>query len=262
MKNNYVFANTLIIFSLLFLFSCEHSINPSRIPSDYFVMNAPTHDSTGYCYFEVLPKPDTLTIWCAETLHAKDTTGSIYVTNDTEDNIAPIPAGLYGYVLVPVMDSTDCTSGTCKYWVRGIQIDSVVNWIGIGNVCSFQGHPVAIVNSPKTKTIWIGYPADTVKITYRDSINTPDSSIRNEIIAIQRSTDMRKISITPSSLPNGITVTDFVNILPTSLINHKSGQVVFKINTLTIQKGICVFKFNINIDGKDYRDIPCTLNIY
>jgi hypothetical protein len=228
--------------------------NPLNSPSEPFVIKSVNQaaDSTGYCHQRILPYSNT--VFCAETLHYSDTAGApVSFQNDTDDTILISPGGpCYQRINI---DSTDCNGGGCKYWVEGIQVDTVVSWNGM-YICSFMGQLVSVVKPIKTSVFHIGYPNDTVKITYRDSITTTAGSTRNNLLLISRNIDMQNIEITAPAPPTGISVSGAYVRLPVFIEAYFSIAI-----SSGVAPGIYSFEFSVNIDNKFYGNIPCTIKV-
>ena len=228
--------------------------NPVSSPSEPFVIKSVNQsaDSTGYCHQRILPYSNK--VFCAETLHYSDTAGApVSFQNDTDDTILISPGGPF-YQSINI-DSTDCNGGGCKYWVEGIQVDTVVSWNGM-YICSFMGQLVSVVKPIKTSKFDIGYPNDTVKITYRDSINTTAGSTRNNLLLISRNIDMQHIEISAPAPPTGISVSGAYVRLPVFIEAYFSIAI-----SSGVAPGIYSFEFSVNIDNKFYGNIPCTIKV-
>lgn len=251
----------ILIASIALFVGCHLSVSPTDDSSGPFIIKLVNKaaDSTGYCYQRIIPYSNEG--FCAETLHCSDTAGAVVsFQNDTEDVVVFTPAGSDVYQRNDI-DSTDCNQNGCKYWVNGIQVDTIVLWNNFF-VCSFMGHPAAVVKSLKMSTVAIGYPNDTVKINYRDTIATPAGTTRNNLLSIHRGVAMQDLEVTALSAPTGITVTQVAVLLPTFLINYNSGQAYFKIEvSSSVAAGHYTFQFSIKIDGKEYGNIPCTITV-
>jgi hypothetical protein len=230
----------IVVLLVSMVLGCRNSVGPSTEP---FVIKIADQaaDSAEYCRQMMLPHSDSVS--CAETLRYSDTA---VVPVFFQDALLLSPMG-YLYQKNHI-DSTDCNPGGCKYWVVGIQVDTVVRWDDIF-MCSFLGQPVAVVKPVKTSVYHIGYPKDTVKITYRDSIITTAGSTRNNLLSVSRSIAKQNFEITASSPPTGITVT-------------RVGVTYFTIAISSdVAPGTYSFEFRVNIDNTFYGSIPCTIKV-
>ena len=205
-----------------------------------------------------------------DTLHVKDTAGAVNIHCDTDDAIFLTPeaptytqnvsgGGVFGGIRV---DSTDCNANGCKYWVNSMQIDTLINWLGLGYVCRFQGKPVAIFRDFKIDTWLVGYPNDTMRITCRDTITTPAGTTRHNMVWIS-GRGFTATTITDSSADPALSIivsaTAGSREVGTSLFND------YAIFTIVVASnasaGPHTFMFNVNIGGKYCGSIPCTINV-
>lgn len=249
--------------SIALFVGCNNSVSPTNDSSKPFIIKLVNKaaDSTAHDFHvRILPYCDTV-FAVAETLHYSDTAGAVVsFQSDTEDAVWPTPDASFLYQRNNI-DTTDCNQNGCKYWVNGIQVDTIVLW-DIGFICSFMGHPVAVAKSIKTSTVAIGYPDDTVTINYRDSIATPAGTTRNNLLSIRRSVAMQSIDVKAVAAPTGITVTQVAVLLPSFGFSYKSGQAYL---TIAVSSGVAAghytFEFGIKIDGKEYGNIPCAITV-
>lgn len=253
----------LMALSLAVLSGCQKAANPvgnSGVP--FLVYADKVQDSVGYCSQRIIPPSNSVN--CGETLHAVDTAGaSVVFQSDTLDYVGFTPGGTSMYVQSINIDSTDCASSGCKYWVNGIQVDTIFKWSGIGYVCSFNGQPRIILTPFKTTSVAFGYTGDTVQINYRDTISTPHGSTRNNILQIQHSgLAMSTIAVTSLSMPSGFTVVCAGTMLPIVGNNYKAGQSFIQIEIASsVQSGNYLLQLDVKIDGEDYGSVPCTMRI-
>lgn len=234
--------------SVSILLCCHNAVSPTDNSLEPFFIRPASQaaDSTGYCYQRILPYSSS--IFCAETLHYSYTAGAVVsFQNDTEDAvvITPFPSLVYQRINI---DSTDCNQSGCKYWVNGIRVDTVTYWSG-QYVCSYKGLPAAFVKPIKTSLVDIGYPNDTVKINYRDSITTVAGTTRNNLLSIRRGGVMQNLEVAAVSVSAGITVTQVTVSYFTIGISS------------SVSPGEYTFEFNVKIDGKEYGNIPCTIMV-
>jgi hypothetical protein len=111
----------------------------------------------------------------------------------------------------------------------------------------------------QSANVTLGSGSKTLNINYRDYIDTKAGETRNNIIFISKEGGLldKKLELYSTDVPEGIGLIDVggggrPGILQTVLVIEISPAVV---------PGQYTFKIGIEVDGKDYGTIPCTINV-
>ena len=147
--------------------------------------------------------------------------------------------------------------------------DDIIPGPGRGPFYRANGFAEGVVNPwppIESTTVTLGTSSNTTQITYRDYIESEASQTRNNIFYIYRpdsghpSDTALKLEVTlkGTNLPSGITVTkDWQSRGPST--QSKTG---LKIEILqNVKPGEYVFGINVEINGKDYGTVPCTVKV-
>jgi hypothetical protein len=106
----------------------------------------------------------------------------------------------------------------------------------------------------------LGGGLDALKVSYRDYIKTEAGETRNNIVRIRKEGGLfdRNLALYSVNVPTGITLTDGGRGvgLPATL-----GAVLVIEISPDVQPGEYSFGIDIEIDGKNYGTIPCTVNV-
>lgn len=120
------------------------------------------------------------------------------------------------------------------------------------------------VNNPWPEVQTVETPlnvaGEDIRLNYRAYIETKPGETRNNILWLYGtsiSTKMGKVVVfTPENLPSGIAT----NLEQTTVSPVTKAVMQIEIST-TMPTGVYMFNIHIEIDGKDYGRVPCTINV-
>lgn len=104
--------------------------------------------------------------------------------------------------------------------------------------------------------------ADNVTIYYRSDIETEAGELRNNIVSMgilgRHDLSIRDLNLSISNLPAGIAVREGESSggLPGTI-----ARVIIIEISQEIKPGEYTFEINVEFEGKDYGQIPCTINV-
>jgi hypothetical protein len=135
-----------------------------------------------------------------------------------------------------------------------------------GNAYRANVHQQGVPNpwpSVETVEVPLGSGQDAVYLRYRSEISSPAGQTRNNILTVRKADSRFDMSVTPvvsldtSGNPSGFTfIQDSASGLPGTI------AALLKIEiSSSVQPGQYALKIGLNIDGKDYGNLPCTLTV-
>jgi len=110
---------------------------------------------------------------------------------------------------------------------------------------------------PSGPGVTLGTGTDAASVGYRSYIETQPGQTRNNIINVQIPGRYIKVKLEAVNLPDGITAEEG----EIGGMGNTYQQVISFVISSTVQPGQYDFKIDIQIDGKDYGTVPCTIKV-